>query len=88
MTGSPHGRPMVNGLPSHRIGRATFENFEIYVMDTDGGNQQKLTNHRGDDRSPSWSLDGERITFSSRRDGNLEIYVMDAEWGKSAKPYQ
>ena len=50
-------------------------------MDTDGGNQQKLTNQRGDDRSPSWSPDGERIVFTSDRDGNAEIYVMDADGG-------
>ena len=26
--------------------------FEIYVMDTDGGNQRNLTNNPGDDRGP------------------------------------
>ena len=29
-------------------------NWEIYVMDADGGNQQNLTNNPSDDRSPSW----------------------------------
>ena len=27
---------------------------DIYVMDTDGGNQQKLTNHPRNDGSPAW----------------------------------
>ena len=63
-------------------------NWEIYVMDTDGGNPQNLTNDPSDDRDPSWSPDGERIVFYSNRDGHVidgwstyEIYVMDANGG-------
>ena len=59
-------------------------NYEIYVMDADGGNQLNLTNDPHDDRSPSWSSDSKRIVFSSDRDAggnhhNIEIYVMDAD---------
>ena len=28
--------------------------YEIYVMDNDGKNQQKLTNNRGNDTAPAW----------------------------------
>ena len=38
-------------------------NLEIYVMNTDGGKQRRLTNNRHDDYSPSWSPDGKRIVF-------------------------
>ena len=31
------------------------------------------------DGTPSWSPDGGRIAFSSARDGNSEIYVMNAD---------
>ena len=57
--------------------------YEIYVMDTDGGNQRNLTNNPADDRSPSWSPDGKRIAFVSNRarDLNRDIYVMDADGG-------
>ena len=54
---------------------------EIYVMDADGKNQQRLTENREYDWSPSWSPDGQRITFMSERDGNSEIYVIDADGG-------
>ena len=62
--------------------------YEIYVMDADGGNQQRLTNNRNNELSPVWSPDGERITFTSDRKGNwenFEIYVMDADGGNQQK---
>ena len=83
---SPDGRRIAfiserDGHPRPRI--PGWFTSEIYVMDADGGNQQNLTNHPSDDRSPSWSPDGKRIVFQSDRDNdkghNIEIYVMDAD---------
>jgi hypothetical protein len=38
-----------------------------------------LTRNPAGDTFPAWSPDGERILFNSDRDGNSEIYVMDAD---------
>jgi len=38
-----------------------------------------LTNNPGSDRYPSWSPDGKKIVFNSHRDGNMEVYVMNAD---------
>ncbi len=55
-------------------------NPEIYVMNADGENQTRLTNHRSSDRHPSWSPDGKRIVFTSNRISiGGEIYVMDSD---------
>ena len=43
-----------------------------------GTSQTRLTNNAGGNSQPSWSADGNKIAFSSGRDGNAEIYVMDA----------
>ena len=55
--------------------------FDIYVMDADGRNQQRLTNNPHDDGSPSWSPDGKRIAFTRAKDEhfNSDIYVMDTD---------
>lgn len=53
-------------------------NPQIWVMDPDGSNQKKLTDHALD---PNWSPDDKQILFSSKRDGIFQIYVMNADGG-------
>jgi Tol biopolymer transport system component len=52
---------------------------DIYVMNTRGGDQRRLTSDPGHEDLPTWSPDGKRIAFVSDRAGNLEIYVMNAD---------
>lgn len=52
---------------------------EIYSMNPDGSDQTRLTVSPGEDAHPSVSPDGSKIAFHSRRDGPLNIYVMDAD---------
>jgi Tol biopolymer transport system component len=54
-------------------------NYEIYVMNSDGSEQTRLTDGAAADYHPAWSPDGTQILFVSERDGNQEIYVMDAD---------
>ncbi len=73
----PHDGPSPAGrivFTSNRDG-----DFEIYVMDADGGDQTRLTRSEGMDVEPAWSPDGRLVAFVSERDGNAEIYLMNAD---------
>ena len=61
-------------------------NAEIYVMNTDGSQQIRLTHYPGDDTDPTWSPNGKYIAFVSDRDhkGLSDIYLMDAD-GKNVR---
>ena len=43
-------------------------------MNSDGSNQTNISNNPTYNVSPSWSPDGKKITFTSSRNGNWEIY--------------
>jgi len=85
---SPDGRWLV--FVSDRT-----ENWEIWKMDVesclassregdadeDACEATQLTDDLRDDFFPRWSPDGEKIVFSSQRDANRNIYIMDADGG-------
>lgn len=57
---------------------------EIYVMDTDGGNQVRVTSHSGSswtemDLDPVWSPDASQIVFTSWRDGLNELFIVNPD---------
>lgn len=52
---------------------------EIYVVAADGSSERNLTRDPGNDWSPAWSPDGGQIAFASDREGELRIFVMDAD---------
>jgi Tol biopolymer transport system component len=48
-------------------------------MDANGANQTRLTNDPSFDLDPIWSPDGLKIAFTTTRNSNAEIYVMNAD---------
>ena len=59
---------------------------DIFVMDADGGNQERLTDKSVSDSHPAWSPDRTKIAFVSNRDsGFYQIYIMDARGKRAIK---
>lgn len=81
-TWSPDGKKIV--ISVYLNGDFNFDdpvwaNMEIAVMDADGGNLTQLTDNEFEDYGATWSPDGQKIAFSTNRDGNYEVYVMNAD---------
>ena len=51
----------------------------IFVMNADGTDLVRLTDHPAGNGAPAWSPDGRRIAFTSQRFGNDEIFVINAD---------
>jgi Tol biopolymer transport system component len=53
-------------------------NYEIYVMDSDGGNVQQVTSHPERDDYSVWHPDGKQLLMVSERNGYHDLYLVDA----------
>jgi TolB protein len=56
----------------------------LYLMDTDGKNQRRISRRGHRDEAPAWSPDGRRIAYvhftpTSPRTGRADIYVIDRD---------
>ena len=49
-------------------------NFDIFVMDADGANVIRLTDHPAAEQGPVWAHDAKSLFFTGERDGRGEIY--------------
>lgn len=51
------------------------DNEEIFMVNNDGSNLTRITNHAASDWMPLWSPDGTKLLFLSSRDGGTDLYV-------------
>jgi TolB protein len=51
----------------------------------DGTGRQRLTKHQSILYAPRWSPDGQKIAFTSLRDGNPDLYIHDLATGRTRK---
>ena len=56
--------------------------FDLYVMDANGGNVTRVTDSPANDFDPIWMPDGQSLIFSSERDSRSDLYRV---WLKDRK---
>ncbi len=56
-----------------------YETFDIFSAKPDGSNLKQITTTKGYDAEATVSPKGDKIVFTSTRDGDPEIYVMDMD---------
>ncbi len=59
-------------------------NSDIWIYDIGRGTRMRLT-VKGDNNSPVWTPDGTRVTFSSSRDGQSDLYWKPADGSGQAE---
>jgi Tol biopolymer transport system component/predicted Ser/Thr protein kinase len=71
---SPDGQRLI--VSSDRAG-----NPDLWMLPSDGGDMQAITNDPTPDWFAAWSPDGKEIAFYAYRSGNRDIWVMPADGG-------
>jgi TolB protein len=62
-----------------------YRSFDIFLANADGSNPIPLTDANGYDAEGTVSPNGEKIVFTSTRDGDLEIYTMNLDGSEQTR---
>lgn len=62
-----------------------YKSYDIFMADLDGKIVKQLTNSPGYDAEATLSPDGKKMVYTSVKDGDLELYVMDLKTGKERR---
>ena len=76
---SPDGKKIVFQSSRNKLDSSIYRKDEILITNNEGSPAFNLTKYSGDDGAPSFSPDGKRIAFESRRDSLTDIYVMNID---------
>jgi len=69
---SPDGRKIA-------FSRNVEGNVDIFVINVDGADLQRLTTAPGNDSVPAWTPDGQHLVFRTTRNGLWQIFLMRAD---------
>jgi TolB protein len=60
----------------------------VYVHDVATGRRRLVANFRGSNSAPAWSPDGRSLAVTLSRDGNSQLYTIDANGGEPRRLMQ
>ncbi|PTM04025.1 MAG: hypothetical protein DA407_13395 [Bacteroidetes bacterium] len=56
-----------------------YDTYDIFVADLEGNITSQLTNEKGYDAEPTVSPQGDKIVFTSTRNGDIDLYTMNID---------
>lgn len=62
-----------------------YESFDIFMADLNGSVVKRLTTSKGYDAEATISPDGEKMIYTSVKDGDIDLYSMDLKTGKEKR---
>ena len=84
--GSSNAPMLINGSPDwspdgDRIAFTSTRDgdYELYLMDTDGGNVTRITDNEHTDYLPQWSPDGKKIVFTVEKEESQSVWVVGSD---------
>jgi Tol biopolymer transport system component len=83
-TGGDECPPEPERVPGGKYLWPIYDTYDIFVSDLSGKVTRQLTNQNGYDAEATLSPKGDKIVFTSTRNGDLDLYVMDLK-GKKVK---
>ena len=81
----PTAQPTTVPLSSQFNGEIAYvRDGDIWLLDLTTGQAKRLTND-GHSTNPAWSPDGQWLAFTSKREGNFDIYLMRADGSETKR---
>src|ERR1043166_3094088 len=62
-----------------------YDSYDIFMADLDGKIVRQLTHSKGYDAEGTLSPDGKKMIYTSDKDGDIDLYIMDIATGKEKK---
>ena len=72
---SPDGRQIAFVVKEDSL-ESGKSNADIYIVDADGSNLRRMTNHSEADTHPRWSPDGKKLLFVSARSRGRQVWLL------------
>jgi Tol biopolymer transport system component len=62
-----------------------YEGYDIFMADLNGKVVKQLTHSKGYDAEATLSPDGNKMIYTSDKDGDIDLYIMDLKTGKEKR---